>query len=250
MKKFRHRIQFPEKQNSNLSQADTCFTLLDAEGRARELRFHDYDQIYGIQGLYEQVFYDRLQCCSPSKIAETLHETIRQAQEDVTELRVLDLGAGNGIMGEALKARGVLKLVGVDIVPEAKIAAERDRPGIYDAYYVADFCSLDEEGREELESWSLNCLTIASALGFGDIPTRAFITAFNMIEPKGWVALNIKESFLKKSDDTGFSKLIREMIFSEYLDLYHLERYRHRLSIEGKPLYYFVIVGRKNTDIS
>jgi SAM-dependent methyltransferase len=250
VQKVRHRIQFPEKSECHLSQADSTFFLLDAEGHRRTLRFHDYDQIYGIQGLYEQVFYDRLKCHSHSKISEILNVTLHQSQENFSELRVLDFGAGNGIMGEALKKHGVSRLVGVDIIPEAKRAAERDRPDIYDAYYVADFCALNEDDYEEFDSWSLNCLTIASALGFDDIPTQAFMTAYNIIEPKGWIALNIKESFLKKSDSTGFSRLMRELIFSEYLDLHHLERYRHRLSIEGKPLFYFVIVGRKNTDIS
>ena len=43
--------------------------------------------------------------------------------------------------------------------------------------------------------------------------------------------------------------MIRELIFSEYLDIYHIERYRHRYSIEGEPLFYFAIAGRKNADV-
>jgi hypothetical protein len=86
-------------------------------------------------------------------------------------------------------------------------------------------------------------------VGFGDIPTRAFIEAFNIIKAEGWVAFNIKESFFDNSDDSGFSKMIRELIVSEYLDVYHIERYRHRLSIDGEPLYYFAIAGRKNADV-
>ncbi len=43
--------------------------------------------------------------------------------------------------------------------------------------------------------------------------------------------------------------MIREFIFSQYLDIYHIECYRHRLSIEGKPLFYYAIVARKNADI-
>ena len=42
---------------------------------------------------------------------------------------------------------------------------------------------------------------------------------------------------------------IRELIFSKYLDLYPLERYRHRLSIAGVPLYYFAVAARKNADV-
>ena len=50
-------------------------------------------------------------------------------------------------------------------------------------------------------------------------------------------------------DESGFSKMIRELIFSKYLDVYHIERYRHRLSIDGEPLYYFAIAGRKKADV-
>ncbi len=44
--------------------------------------------------------------------------------------------------------------------------------------------------------------------------------------------------------------MIRELIFSKYLDIYHLERYRHRMSINVKPLYYFGLAGRKQSEIS
>jgi len=73
--------------------------------------------------------------------------------------------------------------------------------------------------------------------------------AFNLIRTDGWVAFNVKETFLHGSDTTGFSRMVRDLIFSEYLDIYHLERYRHRLSIEGMPLYYFAIAARKKADI-
>jgi hypothetical protein len=88
-----------------------------------------------------------------------------------------------------------------------------------------------------------------AVLGFGDIPPLAFIQALNLIEKEGWVVFNIKETFLHDSDSTGFSKLIRELIFSEYLNINHLECYRHRISIEGYPLYYFSVVCWKNADV-
>jgi len=58
-----------------------------------------------------------------------------------------------------------------------------------------------------------------------------------------------KGNFFYNTDKTGFSKLIRELIFSEFLKINHLERYRHRLSIEGNPLYYFTIICWKNADV-
>ena len=240
----RHRLRFPKTESSALHQDEAYFYLLK-QGRQHKIRFHDYNKIYRIPGLYEQIFYDRLKCNSPAKVATILASAVRQSQDQFTELRVLDLGAGNGMMGEELKKHGVSRLVGVDIIPEAYEATIRDRPGLYDAYYVEDFTNLQQDNREEIVSWQFDCMVSVAALGFGDIPTQAFMEALNAIVDDGWVAFNIKESFFDPDDQTGFSKMIRELIFSKHLDVYHIERYRHRLSIEGEPLYYYAIVGKK-----
>jgi len=242
----RHRVQFPKAGTSNLDQDEA---YLRTVGEQRKIRFHDYDKIYQVQGLYEQLFYDRLKCASPKKVATILQSAVMQSQNNLTELRVFDFGAGNGMMGEELKKYGVSRLIGVDIIPEAYEATIRDRPDLYDAYYVADFTRLSEKTREEIFSWQCDCMVTVAALGFGDIPVEAFIEAFNIITEKGWIAFNIKESFFDHSDESGFSRMIRELIFSEYIDVYHIERYRHRLSIEGEPLYYFAIAGRKNSNV-
>ena len=153
------------------------------------------------------------------------------------------------MMGDVLKSYGVARLVGADIVAEARDAADRDRPGVHDEFYVADFANLDPDLAEEIADWSINCLTAVAALGFGDIPLNAFFQALNLVRTDGWVALNIKDTFLDEADTSGFSRFIRELISSEYLDVYHLEKYQHRLSMEGVPLFYFAIVARKTSDI-
>ena len=244
----RYNISLPRSTDDTLPQDEAYFYLLENDD-PRQIRFHDYDEIYRYPGLYEQLFYDRLKCSSPRKIAEVLKYCVHQSEDNFTELRVLDLGAGNGMMGEALTKYGVSRLIGADIIEEAKVAVERDRVGVYDDYYVADFCELSDQQRSEIASWSLNALTVVAALGFDDIPPEAFIEGVNLIQSEGWVAFNIKETFLDYKDESGFSKAIRELIFSEYLDLYYLERYRHRLSIDGRPLFYFAVGGRKTADV-
>ena len=92
-------------------------------------------------------------------------------------------------------------------------------------------------------------MVTVAALGFGDIPPKAFVEALNIINSEAWVAFNIKETFFDTGDDSGFSKMIRKLIFSKYFDVYYIERYRHRLSIDGAPLYYFAIAGRKIFDV-
>ena len=246
----RHRIQFPPAGSHDLGQDEAYFYVVDGpEKKKRKLLLHDYDEIYERAGLYEQLFYDRLKCSSPAKVAGILRQTLAAVEDNLSELRVLDLGAGNGMMGEELKGLGVARLIGVDIIPEAREAAIRDRPELYDEYYVADFTNLHVETAEKIDEWHIDCLTSVAALGFGDIPPAAFMQGLQFVQEGGWVAFNIKETFLDASDQTGFSRFIRELIFSEYLDVFHLERYRHRLSMEGIPLFYYALVGRKSAHI-
>ncbi len=239
----RYRLQFPQEQEHQLTQAEAYFSVIE-NGRPVRLRFHDYQEIFSRPGLYEQLFYDRLKCTSPQKVTELLQRSLSSELESCSELRVLDLGAGNGMMAECLRGTGVARIVGADIIPEAREAAYRDRPFVYDDYVVSDFTNLTEKEREDLKDWNFDCLTSVAALGFGDIPAAAFFEAFKLVATNGWVAFNIKETFLDHSDDTGFSRFVRELIFSEYLDIYQLERYTHRLSMEGVRLKYYALVGR------
>jgi predicted TPR repeat methyltransferase len=241
-----HDISFPVTPPGALAQDEAYFFLRDGGEQVR-LCFHDYDRIYERPGLYEQLFYERLRCNSPRKARDVLLEVLAGNHEEIHGLRVLDLGAGNGMMGELLDAA---RVIGVDISAAARDACVRDRPHAYDAYYVADMAQLDRTTAEEMKRWQLDCLTCISALGFGDIPVAAFTQAFNLIRDGGWAVFNIKETFLREGDSTGFSQLIKQLMLSETLEVHHLERYRHRLSIDGEPLFYFIVVGRKCGEIA
>lgn len=244
----RHRVQFPVSESEHLDQDETYFFLTEDEESTR-LRFHDYDEIYERPGLYEQIFYDRLQCASPHKVATILRSAVEQAGALVSALRVLDLGAGNGIMGEELRELGVARLIGADIIDAARDACYRDRPGVYDDYHVIDFADLDPVSRDELRSWHIDCLTTVAALGFGDIPPVAFVNAFNLVQPGGWVAFNVKQTFLDHRETAELNRTIRELVFTDYLEIHHLERYRHRMSIDGAPIFYYAIAGQKTADV-
>jgi SAM-dependent methyltransferase len=232
----RHRIRLPAVDPHRLDQDEAYFLLTEPSGEEARIRFHDYDEIYRRPGLYEQLFYDRLKCCSPKKVVDILDYTLGTAAATFSELRILDVGAGNGI-------------VGLDISTAARDAAERDRAGVYDQYYVTDLCALEDAQREELAEWRFNCMVTVAALGFGDIPVRAFRESFNLVEDGGWIAFNIKETFLDNRDTSGFSVFVKNLILTEHLDVYHIERYRHRLSLDGRPLHYFGVAGRKSSAI-
>lgn len=244
----RHNIKFPVTEPHQLTQDESFFYFIENE-QETQLRFHDYGELYKRPGLYEQLFYERLKCSSPKKVREILSRVLQYNHIEMTELRVLDLGAGNGMFGEQLQSVGVARVIGVDISEEAHIACERDRPGIYDSYYVCDFCNLDAVTQQKLSEWQIDCLSCVAALGFSDIPARAFANAFNLVVPSGWIAFNIKESFLLESDTSKFSLLIKSLLLSDSLEVHHLERYRHRLSIDGRSLFYYAVVGKKGFNI-
>lgn len=243
-----YHIRFPRNDLTRASQSEAYFLMVE-NGEERRIAFHDYAEIYRHPGLYEQLFYQRLKCNSPAKVSGLLRDVVRNAGEDPTQLRVLDVGAGNGMVGELLVGHGSARVVGVDIIEEAERAADRDRPGAYDAYYVADLTQLSPALEHELRDWHFDAMTTVAALGFGDIPVAAFATAYNLVADGGWVAFNIKETFLDTTDSTGLSQLVKRLMQDDYLKLHHLERYRHRLSIEGNMLHYYAVVGRKRRAI-
>ena len=243
----KHAIRFPDVEEW-LDQ-DEEWIEVHIDGAWQRIRCHDYDQIFGIPGLYEALFYEALKCTSPKRVAKLLNEELEDASLSPTSLRVLDVGAGNGMMGERLADMGVETIVGVDILPEAKMAADRDRPGLYRDYLIADLTALSADQRQQLESHRFNAMTTVAALGFGDMPPRAFAQAYNFMEPGGWLAFNVKESFVKGSDDSGFSRMIRMMTEWELVNAHVYRRYCHRLSVDKQPLYYVAYVARKVHDI-
>ena len=163
---------------------------------------------------------------------------------------MLDVGAGNGMVGDELQHRGVGKVVGVDIIEAAKKATLRDRPDVYDDYRVADLTDLPETEEEVLRKHRLNCMTTVAALGYGDIPPAAFLKALDIIDTPAWLAFNIKEDFLHESDQSGFSRLIRRMMQQDYIQPQCYRRYRHRLSITGEPLYYIAMIAKKRKPVA
>lgn len=242
-------LRFPQRDHEEVDQDAECFEV-SVDGQRQRIRFHDYHEIYAIPGLYEKLFYEELECASPKVVCETLAGVLAERDRDPGELRVLDVGAGNGMVSERLRTLGVASAVGIDIIPEAAEAAERDRPSVYDEYLVADLTDLDAGEDAALADHDFNCLVSVAALGFGDIPPEAFAVAFNHVSDGGLIALTIKEDFLDTQDDgSGFSRLVQQAVRDGALDIVARRRYRHRLSVTGEELFYVAVVGVKRRDL-
>ncbi len=241
------RIALPPADLSLSQDEEWCVVRLN--GKWREIRFHDYDELFSVPGLYEHLIHDILKCDSPARIGKLLETELAASGTEASALRALDLGAGNGMVGEELANIGVKFIVGADIIEAAADAAERDRPDTYANYHVVDMTQLNQDDRRELAAYGFNCLTCVAALGFGDIPIEAFANAYNLIEPGGWIAFNIKSSFLDQDASGGFARFIQSVMTDKTLEVRKTQRYQHRVGTDRQPIQYTAIVGNKRRNI-
>jgi predicted TPR repeat methyltransferase len=237
------KIRLPHGEPGASQDEEWC--EIKEDGSWERLRFHDYDQIFRRPGLYEQLFYELLRCKSPKRVVSLLADVRADLELIPDRLSALDLGAGNGIVGEELRRVGATSVVGIDILPEAKTAALRDRPTVYDDYVVADLCRLDDATRARLLERRPNCLVSVAALGFGDIPPLAWYNAVELLSDGSLLAFNIKEEFLDSRHQFGFAELIRRARSAGHIRVEAKRRYRHRRSVAGAPLVYTAFVATK-----
>lgn len=241
-------VRFPDAEDTVGQDQEWC-EIRESGDDWRRVRFHDYSDVYNVPGLYEALFYRTLRCNSPQVIANMLNDVLTDHNEPTEKLRVLDVGAGNGMVGEQLFSAGVAEAVGIDIIPEARDAAVRDRPYVYRDYYVADLTDLEESDEKKLRSHHLNAMTTVAALGFGDIPPAAFVKALDLVDTPAWLAFNIKEDFLYDGGDNDFSALIEYLRANKIIRIEAFRRYQHRLATSGEPLYYVAVVAQKLAEV-
>lgn len=241
-------VHLPPKHARAQLDQDQEWCEIECNGTRRRIRFHDYAEIYNVPGLYERLFAERLDCESPRVVTSLLGEELRDAGVKPERLSALDFGAGNGMVGELLGELAVGEIVGVDLLPEARDAAHRDRPGLYDAYYALDMTQLAPERRRDLMRHDFDLMTCVAALGFGDIPPLAFAEAFNLVGSPGWIAFNIRDRFVEE-EGAGFGALIARMFAEGILEERTRTRYTHRISVSGEPLEYVAIVAEKHADV-
>src|SRR5215210_5008340 len=57
-------------------EQDEEWCEIDEGGETRQIRFHDYAEIYRVPGLYERLFYEGLRCRSPAAVCGLLWEQL------------------------------------------------------------------------------------------------------------------------------------------------------------------------------
>lgn len=225
-------------------QQEEALVVTWGDGRSERMRLHEYGRVYAIPGLYEEVVQRRLACLSPTTLAEALVAEVRRRGEDPAALAALDLGAGNGVVGEELRAHGVRgALVGMDTEPAAGPAAERDRPGLYTEYLTGDLADLDLAA--VVERHGLNALVGAGALGLGHVSAEGFDRAWRTFPAGAWLAVTVSGDVLEPSNGDLAEYVAQLREGAHGTEVVHLRPFPHRLRMSGEPIEYHVLVARR-----
>jgi hypothetical protein len=207
-----------------------------ADGTVEELRLHDYERLYSLPGLYEEIVQERLGCQSPGQIAAMLAAAVDRVAWNRARIRVVDLAAGNGVSGEALAAHRLRPVLGTDIVAAAAAAAVRDRPAVYDGYLVLDLLALSVGEQRAIRELGANAVSCVAPVGehWQQLPPAALAAAVALLEPDALVAYMHDPSF-------GTPDPITAEFWAQQLgaagQAVQLERrrYVHRYTVNGSP---------------
>ncbi|MEM9358100.1 MAG: class I SAM-dependent methyltransferase, partial [Pseudomonadota bacterium] len=201
--------------------------------------------LYRIPWLYDIALYHKLHCRTPTEMSDVLRTVWAENNVNPQDLRVLELGAGSGAFGYELRnTLNVGRLDAIDICPEASVAAHRDRPALYDAYFVDDLTRLRTETRAAFEAAQYNVVAVASATGWGNhIPIAGFQSGFDVLCSGGWFVFHVKPG----DPDPECIELcawIDELIASKRLEETYRGSHFHRKSSNGSVISYDVVIGR------
>ena len=159
------------------------------DGGQVETGLHDYAALYAVQGLYEAVYLVRLEGGSPQLLADALAEAVPAGER--AGLRVLDVGAGTGAVGERLHAAGFRSIAATDLEPASEVAVRRDRAEAYTDVRTLDLLDLDAGDEAWLDALAPSVVTVAGAVGFGHLPVGALHVLTQRLPAGGLLALTV-----------------------------------------------------------
>jgi len=216
-----------------------------ADGRVEEVRLHDYERLYALPGVYEQIVHDRLGCTSPARLAGMLGEAADALAWPRAAVRVLDIAAGNGVSGDALRDAGLDPVLGTDIVDSARDAALRDRPATYREYLTLDLLALTEAQRAHVSGLRANALSCVAPVGRSrsELPPDALVAAAGLLQrdalvvymhdPSGGVADPVTAELWRAG--LGAATDAQELARTRYV---------HRHTVNGAPFHMDGVVWR------
>jgi predicted TPR repeat methyltransferase len=130
---------------------------------------------------YDSGFVREMGYRLPQEVAQAYHAL---AEEGGADGPVLDLGAGTGLVGAALAARGVGPLEGTDI--SAEMLAQAEAKGVYTRLFEGDLTA-----RLPVEDDAYAGAVSAGTFTNGHVGPEALGEVLRVVRPGGWVVLSV-----------------------------------------------------------
>jgi hypothetical protein len=217
--------------------------LRNDDGSEEIVHLHDYSRLYGVPGLYEHIVQELLGCRSPQVAAEALARALKRLALDPAHVRLLDLGAGTGLVGELARGLGIATVVGLDALAPAREACLRDRPDVYSDYAIGDLAAPAPELLAQLRRYRPDGLVAAGAFGGTHAPAQALVSALALLPAGAPVVFTIDERWMRTDGPGGFRTPVARLLESGELQLLERSHFRHRVTTSGEPVYYELLVA-------
>ena len=157
---------------------------------------------------YDQDFAFNSNYLSPNKICNYFNKHARS-----TDIPILDVGAGTGLVGEFLYRTGNKKIIGIDISPE--MLEQAKLKGCYSSLMKEDVTK-----KISLKSNSIGAVVSAGTFTHGHVGPNAFDELLRVTKPGGLFVLSINSKvFIKNGFKKKFFKIknsISDPLFNEF----------------------------------
>lgn len=213
-------------------QGEERFKVQLYDGTMEWIHIWDYPSMYKYPNLYRDIFYNHLAYGAPDAVWQLLSNVL---PPDISPLRILDVACGSGLMGQLLRRSpmDIELLVGIDLLPEAIAALNRDCPNIYDQASV-----VEEISAEDLKVAGFNCVLICGGASHLELDHYQYYS--NILLPEGYLIFH---------QTADLSNLRRNQVLqwmnANYTPCDNLV-YEHRKLMDGSVVHHEVFAYKKS----
>lgn len=151
-------------------------------------------QVYeGWANQYDKQIVQSARCVVYQPISEYFSESIQRVFQDKPKdgLKIIDAGAGTGLIGMELHKLGYTNLHALDISQE--MLSEAKKKNVYNKFICA---SLSDQRIAEIDTGEYDALICVGTLVKGHVRSSAFVEMVRMVKTDGLLCFNIRDSEL------------------------------------------------------